>query len=177
MQKVIINIFIIFLCLILGVIFFGWPEYKNFNNLKLEIEQRKAELENKKKYFSELDSISLKLKEYGSELSKIDSALPATPIAPDLINFLAERSSQNGLILEKIKLDKVSPLQQGSKIQKISLSLSLSGFYPALRSFVYSLQKSAKLVEVDSIMFSQSQPGGIFSFNLKIKTYSYIELP
>ncbi len=177
MQKVIISIFIIFLCLILGVIFFWWPEYKNVANLKLEIKERKAELENKNKYFSELDSISLKLKEYGSEFSKIDSALPATPIAPGLINFLAEKSSQNGLILEKVNLDKISPLEQDSKIQKISLSLSLSGFYPALRSFVYSLQKSAKLIEVDSIMFSQPQPGGIFSFNLKIKTYSYIKLP
>jgi Tfp pilus assembly protein PilO len=173
MQKVIIYIFIIFLCLILGVIFFGWPEYKNFNNLKLQIEERKAELENKNKYFSELNSISLKLKEYGSDLSKIDSALPTTSIVPDVINFLAEKSSQNGLILEKVKLDKISPLEKDSKIQKISLTLSLSGFYPALRSFVYSLQKSAKLIEVDSIMFSESQPGGIFSFNLRIKTYSY----
>jgi len=172
MQKIIINIFIIFLCLILGVIFFGWPEYKNFNNLKLETEARKAELENKKKYFSELNSISLKLKEYDSELSKIDSALPVTSIAPDLINFLAQKSSQNGLIMETVSLDKISP-SEGFKIQKISLSLSLSGFYPALRSFIYSLQKSAKLIEVDSIAFSQPQPGGIFSFNLKIKTYSY----
>jgi len=35
------------------------------------------------------------------------------------------------------------------------------------------LQKSAKLIEVDSIAFSQPQPEGIFSFSLKIKTYSY----
>ena len=95
------------------------------------------------------------------------------PIVPDLINFLAEKSSQNGLILEKVNLDKISSLEKNSKIQKISLSLSLSGFYPALRNFISILQKSAKLIEIDSIIFSESKTGGVFSFNLKIKTYSY----
>lgn len=173
MQKTTISVIVLFVCLIAGVIFLWWPKYKDFNNLKLEIAGKKTELETKEKYFSELNNVSSKLKEHSLELSKIDSALPNPPIVPNLINFLAEKSSQNGLILEKVNLDKISSLEKNSKIQKISLSLSLSGFYPALRNFISVLQKSAKLIEIDSIIFSESKTGGVFSFNLKIKTYSY----
>lgn len=173
MEKKIITTFFIFLCLVLGVIFFWRPQYENFNNLKLEIEKRKTELENKKKYFSELSAVSSKLKDYEEEILKIDSALSETAVAPDLINFLAERSSQNGLILEKVSVDKISPFEKDSKIKKISLTLSLSGFYPALKNFIYNLQQSAKLIELDSLAFSETKTGGIFSFILTIKTYSY----
>lgn len=174
MQKTIINITILFIILVVGVAFFWWPKYKDFNNLRLEVKARKIEVENKEKYFSELNNISIKLKEeYGSELAKIDIALPKTSIMPDLLNFLAEKSSQNGLILQRVSLEKTTPLEVGSNIQKISLRLSLSGFYPAFKNFLSSLQKSAKLIEVDSIIFSESKEGQIFSFDLKIKTYSY----
>lgn len=173
MQKITVSVIILFLCFVAGLIFVWWPKYKEFNNLTLEIKTKKVELESKEKYFSELNNVSSKLKEHSLELAKIDSALANAPIVPDLVNFLAEKSSQNGLILEKVDLDKISSLEKNSKIQKISLSLSLSGFYPALRNFLSSLQKTAKLIEVDSIAFSQPKQGGVFSFNLKIKTYSY----
>ncbi len=173
MQKITIGTIVIFLCIVLGMIFFWWPKYKNFNNLDAEIKGRRVDLENKEKYFSELNTVWSQLKEHNEELLKIDSALPTTAIVPDLVNFLAEKSSQNGLILEKVNLEKISVLEKDSKIQKISLSLTLSGFYPALRNFISSLQKSAKLIEVNSIIFSESKLGGIFSFNLGVETYSY----
>ena len=173
MSKSIIGTIIIFLLLILGTIFFLWPKYQAFNNLKFEIKERKTELENKEKYFSELNNISSKLKDYSVEFSKIDSALATNAVAPEVINFLAQKSSQNGLILEKVDLGKISPMTKDSKIQMYPFNLSLSGFYPALRNFLSSLQQSAKLIEVDSVKFSEAEKGGIFSFDLKITTYSY----
>ncbi len=173
MRKITIGIFIVFLGLILGAIFFGWPEYQKYTNLRFDLASKKVELGDKEKYFSQLSSVSATLKEHNVERSKIDSALPATSIVPDLVNFLAEKSSQNGLILERADVKKISPLDKNSKVQKISLDFTLSGFYPALRNFISSLQKSAKLIEISSIIFSQPQQGNVFSFNLSIDTYSY----
>lgn len=173
MQKTIVNTAIIFICLIIGVIFFWWPKCKDFNNLRLNVEEKKTELANKEKYFSELNEVSSKLKEYSTELSNIEAALPSTSTIPELVNFISKKSSQNGLILENVNVEGVSPTEINSKIKKISLSLSLSGFYPAFKSFLYSLQKNARLIEVNSIVFSEPLQGEIFTFNLKIKTYSY----
>lgn len=173
MQRKILYTTLLFICLLLGIIFFWWPKYKNFNNLKLEIKEKKIELENKERYFSELNSVFSRLKDYNLELAKIDSALPQSFSLADLLNFLTEKSSQSGLILERVNIDKISPLQQDSKIKKISLNLSFSGFYPNLKNFLFSIQNSAKLIEVDEIKFSSPKEGESFSFDLKIETYSY----
>lgn len=173
MQKITIATIIIILCLVAGIIFFGWDEYKEFNNLKFQLESSKADLKSKQEYFSKLNEVLAKLNENDVELAKIDSALPATSVVPEMVNFLAEKSSQNGLILEKVDSEKISPLTKGSKIQKVSLDLTLSGFYPALRNFISSLQNSAKIIEINSIKFSEPKQGDVFSFNLIIETYSY----
>jgi len=173
MQKNFVGTIIILICLIGGAVFFLWPKYKDFNNLRLSVQDKKAELANKEKYFSELNDISQKLKEYNSELQKINASLPATATVPELVDFLAKKSSENGLILEKVILDKISPLEQDSQIQKISLSISLSGFYPGLKNFLSSLQKNSRLVEIDSILFSEPQAGKTFTIDLRVKAYSY----
>ena len=141
--------------------------------MKVAIKEKKAELQNKEEYFSELQSLSNKLKDYSSELSKTDAALPAAPGIPDLLNFIGKISSQNGLILQKVNLDSVSPLEEESKILKVSMYLTLSGSYPAFKNFLSSLQKNARLVEVESASFLTPAEGEIIPFDLKIKAYSY----
>jgi Tfp pilus assembly protein PilO len=171
-QKILISVSLSIL-LILGIIFLWWPKYQDFNNLRFEVRKKEVQLENKEQYFSELEGYSLKLKGYSSELSKINSALPENPGIPDLLLFLEKTGSQNGLALEKVHLDKISPLEQNSEIKKISLNLSFSGSYPAFKSFLSMVEKNARLIGVESISFSTPAKGEIFTFDLTIKTYSY----
>lgn len=173
MQKNFINTTIILVLLLGGATFFLWPKYKDFNGLRMNVQEKKTEMANKETYFSKLNEASLKLKNYGSELQKINAALPATATVPELVDFLAKKSSENGLILERVTLDKISPLEKDSQTQKISLNISLSGFYPSLKNFLSSLQKNSRLIEVDSILFSEPDLGNTFTIDLKIKAYSY----
>ena len=173
MQKPILFSLFILTLLVLGVIFLWWPKYQDYSNLKFDIAGKKAELQNKNEYFSQLSDLSLKLKEYGTELSKIDSALPLSPEVKDLLNFLGKTSSQNGLILEKVNLEKISPLEKNSKILKTSLTFSVTGYYPAFKNFLSGLEKSGRLIEVESVSFSSSKKEEAFPFDVKIKTYSY----
>jgi Tfp pilus assembly protein PilO len=165
-QKILISVSLL-------IIFFWWPKYQDFNNLRFEVREKKIQLENKEQYFSKLEGYSLKLKEYSSELSKINSALPEDPGIPDLFHFLEKTGSQNGLALEKVHLGKISPLEQNSEIKKTSLDLSFSGSYPAFKSFLSIVEKNARLIGVESISFSTPAKGEIFTFDLTIKTYSY----
>ncbi len=176
MKNPILLVSIFFLILILGIIFLWWPQYQAFNNLKEEIKVKKIELQAKEEYFSYLEEIPSKLKNYDSELKKIDSALPSSPEVLHLLNFVWEKSLQNGLILEKIEIGNTSPLKDNGKeleILKIHLGFSFSGSYLAFKNFISELQKSARLIEVEELSFKTITQKEIFSFDLKIWSHFY----
>ena len=154
------------------MVFFGLPKYREFSVTLSEVKEKKMELENKEKYFSELKILSASLKELGPELAKVDSALPSEPSIPDLLNFLQKESSQNGLLLEKFDIGRISP-EEKSDIKKISLNLSLTGSYQSFKNFLLSLQGNSRLIETESIGFASPEKSGLSTFNLNIKTYSY----
>lgn len=175
--------FIFLILLVLGTIFIWWPKYQDFDALKLKVEAKKRELQNKEEYFSDLFQFSKKLKEeYGSEIAKIDLALPSDLSVFELLTLLRMESSRNGLILGKFDIGSI-PSLEGSKetlkIREIPINISLLGSYSAFKNFLSSLQKSARFFNIQSISFSpvkkeeEKKEGETFNFNLTIKTYSY----
>jgi Tfp pilus assembly protein PilO len=173
MQKSIIIAAVIFVAIVLGIIFFGWPKYQEFGALRAEIRKSQLELANKEEYFSQLRDISLKLKGYEAEFSKIDNSLTASSTEPELVNFISNKVSQSGLILGNISLSGASSIGSDSRLKRTSIGLTAVGFYPALKNLLLSFQKSAKIIEVDSISFSAPGEGEAFSFGLTMQTYSY----
>jgi Tfp pilus assembly protein PilO len=173
MQKTIIATAVIFVGLVLGTIFWVWPRYQSFNATRMEIEKSQLEMADKQEYFSELRNISSRLKDYGEEFSKIDSSLSASLTEPELINFVSRIVSESGLILGNVNLSGLTAQENNSQLKKISMDMTVVGFYPALKNLLVNFEKSAKIMEVDSISFSSPAEGETFSFNLKVHTYSY----
>jgi Tfp pilus assembly protein PilO len=172
--------FIITISLALAILFglgLVWPKYQAFSNLQAEIEARNKELESKRDYFSQVEKISQDLKIYEAQLAKISSALPPDPSLPALFNFLQKSASQSGLILEKISLGGIVAQKKDEKpgvIKEIMVNMELSGSYESFKNFLSAMEKSARLIEVESISFSSpEEPGDPFSFELSIKTQSY----
>lgn len=169
----ILSLVIASLLLVLGLVFLWWPNYLKFSDLKVGIGQKKMEVEDKDKYLSELSQLSDKLKEYDSQLALVDSVLPEDFGTADLLYLLGKEASQNGLVLGKIDLQNVLPLEKEPEIFKIPVSFSVSGKYSAFKSFLESLQKNARLVEVEYISFASPQKGDVFSFDLIVRAHSY----
>lgn len=155
--------------------FFVFPEYRNLKNLTTEVREKKAELQYKKEYYSNVKRISEELKKYESEISKIDSAFPSRPFLPSLFNFLEKTAIQNGLILKQIGKFSITPSKENLEIKNIYIEIIAGGSYPAFKNFLSALEKTARLVEVENIVFSSPtlEEEKLFSFELKIKTHSY----
>jgi len=172
---------IIGLCLtLLLVAGFSLPKYQNLKLLQLKVKEKEVELQTERKYFSEIDEAKEKLKKFEQELSKINSALPPDPYLPSLGNFLQIAASQNGLVLKKITSSSTNPLKEefikkgfSSEIKETGVNLTVAGDYPAFKNFLYNLEKTARLIEIESISFSGSEKEAPIDFNLKIKVYSY----
>jgi len=173
---------ILFVVLVLGFYFVS-PKYQEFKEIQLKVSEKEAEFKGKAEYFAEVSKTFKKLKDYEENLGKIEDeehlgpiedALPSTPSLAPLIYFFQIKSSENGLIFRRANLLSISLVNERSDIKEITFSLEFFGSYPAFKNFLISLEKSARLIEVESISFiSQQESGQTYPFNLTIKVYSY----
>jgi Tfp pilus assembly protein PilO len=157
-----------------------FPKYQNLSLLQSKVEEKEAILQSEKEYFSSIGDVSEKLKGYEEGLSKINSALATEPGLPDLLNFLQTAASENGLVLKKIAPTLPSSLKEelvrqgwSPEIKETGVNLTVAGYYPSFKSFLSALEKTARMIELESISFSASEEAGPIDFNLRIKVYSY----
>lgn len=167
------NIIIICLAssLIMGI-FFIFPKYESYGLLKGQIKLKQNELNFRKEYLDQLYQTSKKLDDYQDKLIIIDSALPKEPSLPNLFNFLQMSASQNGLVVRNI-FSLGSVFLEESSLKSTNIGITLSGPYSSLQGLVEKLEKSSRLIEIQSIDFQKPAKGKIFDFNLNIKVFHY----
>lgn len=168
----------IFVCLLITVILIFTlvlPKKTALDLSEKKIEEKTAEIQGKEEYFSNLARLSEELKDYQDPFSKIASALPEDPGFADLFDFLQKSASQSGLVLTTITIlpSPVSLEKEKPEFQETKIDLSLSGNYSAFKNFLSILEKSARLIEVESFTLSAELKEELFKFDLKIKVYSY----
>lgn len=168
--------------IIVGFMFLLFPLYEKVGGLKAKLEKRSEELQNKEKYFSKLNKLKQQLDGFKEEVVKIESSLPQEADILDVVNFISSLSSRNGLIMKSVTISKASQTAETKGVVKrTSLNIGLSGSYEALKNFLSELQKSSRLIEVDSISFestpkqerSRGEVNNFLEFNIAISFPSY----
>jgi len=166
-----IHLIIIFILLAVFIGFFLInPKYQEMLAIRSEIGGVEISIEQGEAYYLNLRKTSEKLEQYQDQLSLIDSAFPEKVYLPHLYNFLKETCAENGLVFQGISSSFGSSKE--SRIQEISINLSVIGTYSFFKDFLSSLESSVRFFSVETISFS----GGTeepFNFNLNIKTQSY----
>ena len=162
--------------IVIAVIFFlDLPKYNAFKELNSKIDIKKTEIQTQENYFKNIEQVSQEISSFPEEVAKVNSALPDTFLVHSLINLLQENSSTSGLILKKIDFSQPSVLQENQNISSLPISLEVAGNYPAFKNFLSSLEKSARLIEVENIAFSypakETKQG--YTFSLGLRVYSY----
>ena len=163
-------------CLFIVLIFsavFLYPRYQNLNELQKNLEVIKEEFQWQEDYFSNLSQIGTDLEQYKEELAKISSSLPDDPSLPSLFSFLQKASSQSGLVLMGISPFTISSSGEFPDIKEIQFSLEVVGPYSSSKNFISTLEKSSRIIEVENISFASPREDNLFTFNLRIKVYSY----
>lgn len=184
----------IFLLAILGLLFFVWPKYKTLGEKKQDLELTAMQLTERENYFANLRQVSKKLKENEEAISMVDAAVPQESEMGRLFYFLFQSAKVNGLLMSEVGNIAVkfffpladssgqpsssgqSPQATGPKLRSISFPIVLFGDYPSFKNFLASLEKSARLIEVNSITVvpsGEEQKSGLFRFTLDVKTNSY----
>lgn len=156
------------------------PKFNELKQIKKDIAQKENEIELNQNYFVKLKDAKTELNKYQAELSKIDSALPDDPLVPDFFDYLQNVASQSGLLIQNSGSFVTSLSSAFPALQETSFNLSLTGSYGSFKTFLTTLEKSARVIEVNSMSFAPANAPGtskktndFFSFALIVKTYSY----
>jgi len=160
------------LLLIIGW-FIIWPKFNEQADLKQSIEIKQIELTYKEQYIEKLEGIQSKLDASEGQISKIESALPSENSAPSVYKFVEESASSAGLVLNSISPFAENPSQINTRLSETSFSLDLSGSYSALKAFLSTLEKSARLFDMNSVSLSSTQGEGAFNFLLSVRAFNY----
>jgi Tfp pilus assembly protein PilO len=189
-KKLLIAIILFGLSFVIGLVF-CFPKFQEMRVAQKQLESKETTLEQKKAYFEEIDILSEKLKQYPDELAIIDFSLPDDFSLPFLFDFFEKIISRNGLFLTNISQSQDSQssfrssrssanpeifeeTEPGNKLQESRTSLSLSGSYFAFKNFLYSVEKSARLIEVENASFALPEDKiSTLNFNITVKTNSY----
>jgi Tfp pilus assembly protein PilO len=168
---------IITVCLILALALglgLAWPKYQALVSKNAEAAAKTLDLQNRQSYYQEVAKTSEELKTYSEELVKIDSALPSEFSLPEAYDFFQKKASESGLVLKDESFNKSALVKDNPGQKEYHFNLELSGSYAAFKNFLATLEKSARMVEVEKIAFSSlEKSSSAFSFLVSVKFYSY----
>lgn len=150
-----------------------WPKFGEYSDLKQNIEIKQIELQYKEEYIAKLQGLKSKLEEKKDQVNKIGSALPDENSTPSIYKFIEESASASGMVLEGISPFSEAVSQINSRLNETTFSINISGTYPAFKSFLTALERSARLFDMSSVSLSMTPKQDIFKFQLGIKAFNY----
>lgn len=155
------------------------PKYQEFSQLQTTLGSKEAEYNAKYVYYAEVNRVFNELSKRKDSLDKINNALPNNLSLSPLIYYLQKKSSESGLVIKNLFFTKASASTPNNPLREVVFSMNVIGGYPALKSLLASLEKSANLFEVNSVSFNSpltskiSQIAQSYSFTLEVNTHSY----
>jgi len=184
-NKPVSGVIIIIITLII-VFLFALPQYEESKELQAKVAEKNAEYNGKSIYYQKISDLMLELENKQVALKKVESALPIDFSIASVAYFLQKKASESGLIIKSFNFsDTVSPnsAEQNKAIKDISFNIDLAGNYQGLKNFLYSLEKSSRIFEINTISFASlappqtgqpvKNPLPVYNFKLEIKTHSY----
>ena len=156
---------------LLLIFFFLVPKYKDFAFIKQETTKTSTELQSHQEYFKQLQGLAEKITLNSQNFLTIKAALPEKSSLTEIFGFFQKTASFSGLVLENISSDSSFSTEK-KNINITRINLALEGSYASLKNFLSVIEKSARLIDVDSISFS-SPKEGLFDFDVEVKIHSY----
>ena len=155
------TIFFLIVSLVL-VFLFVIPKYQQTLSLQTDLDKQQAQYNNQSNYYEKLSRLLSDIESRPDALKKIENALPNNPFLAPIVSFLQKKAKENELIVESIVFSQAHQsaygqavaIKSNKEVKNITFTVLLSGTYKSLKNFLASLDKSARLFEINTISFS-----------------------
>jgi Tfp pilus assembly protein PilO len=157
-------------------IFFLWPKYHELSAMQQRVVNKRTELENRQEYIANLRIAEQKLRRYEPQLRIVRDAIPQHLDLPELFHLIDRLRADAGLILKAISAGETQEAFAGTQVKATSVTAEFVGSYSSMKRFVSDLRKSARLLELESVLFEAGAPeagGDQFTSTIVFRAYSY----
>jgi Tfp pilus assembly protein PilO len=162
------------LIIVAGFIFFGlsWPLYDNIKALKIAIADREGQYKDRKEIIDMISKLTQDYKDHSADISRFSIIVPKEKDSAELVSMVQAMASQNGLQLNSLKLLQPIDNQGKDSYYTEGIDMNLVGNYPSLKSFLYSVEKNIRILDVQAITGSPVAPNSnLINFNVKVNAY------
>ncbi len=130
------------------------PQYKRVKELQKQLANQELILETREQYVEQLEESSRRIDEHQEEMVKLNYAMPSTPDTSYILEFLDESVFKTGMIFRDVGgLSKTIEREEESQTGWVEVSFQLIGTYDSFLDFLNRVEKTARLIEVDSVSF------------------------
>ncbi|HWA64555.1 MAG TPA: type 4a pilus biogenesis protein PilO [Candidatus Paceibacterota bacterium] len=151
---------------------FVMPSYDHISSAREAVAARDAELTQRTSLIDQINSWAQQYSQHSSDISRFSYIVPETKSSPELVSMLEAIVHQSGLTLNGIALGNIDPNNQAASYQTQGIDLTITGTYPAFRSFLSAIEQNIRIIDITSI---NAAPVGAESsdiqFRLKANTY------
>lgn len=171
---------------IAGALFFIFtkPTYSQIADIKARSLAYDLALDNARELQAVRDELTAKYNAFSPEdINRIETLLPDTVDTVQLIIDLDDLAQSNGLVFKDTKFESglgtdaqktpTDLLLDAKEYQTSTVGFVVEGSYENFQNFLRDLERSLRLVEVNSLSFNAAPIGktGDFSFQVELATY------
>ena len=168
---------------IAGFAVFIVPHYNNISALRAQEADYQTVLTNAHQLKQESNALVTKYNSFDPiQLGELQTILPSNPENMKLILALQNVASQNGMVLQNVKIDDPTnsqgsgssgrPGATSSDLGTLTINFSLAGPYDSFTSFIKTIERSLRMLEITNISFAVSDPKSQnYQYTVSVKTY------
>jgi Tfp pilus assembly protein PilO len=182
---------VIILAFVVVVVFLDIPIVQGVLNSRKDIVSNQNLLSERENFIKTIESLIDKYKNNEEVLKNLDNILPGDSDVPDLLVQIEAMANAGGMVVKDVNItvvddkeaSKAAAARTGAVAQEkapsnyktISIDLTATGDYSALKKFLQAIEENMRLIDVDSISFSGKTQGSssLFDFNITLMTYYY----
>jgi Tfp pilus assembly protein PilO len=165
---------------VLGIGYFVlYPQWTKMSQAQAELDRVKQENAAYNESLSRMQTFLDKHETYGEESVVAGQTLPLKNMnLPEFINNVADLAKMGGVVFSTLDVPDIAAAStQGTKVnaeysvQTQEVGLSVSGTYPAIKSFILLLETNLRLIDVEQVSFTTSPGEDLIRALIKVKTY------
>lgn len=156
------------------------PQMKDWRAIQDRIAQVDAAVKEREDLLRAAEALEANFSEALKKQERLKTLLPSQEDPAGLLSMLSSIAAAHGMILQKVAFlsdEKTNPVPSALDMPTESfhvfpLSVSMSGNYPALRSFLGALSKSLRLIDVRSMTLAPQGSGSdLITMEAEFVTY------
>lgn len=152
----------------------GWmlPEYNKISELRLAIEDREELYSSRSAIIKKISDMNDEYQKKSADIGRISSVMPSKKSVAEALSALDKLSTQSGLQLSSANISGQPSEDPGKIYNSLPIEMSLVGSYPSLVTFLKSVEKNLRLIDISSIDAAAGTDNpNLLNFNIKGNAY------